>query len=96
LLKPVTTTIEENGEVKEVILPNLYFIKNRALLKELAMFNPFINVDRVRSLGMLMLYREEKMVLYSGDLQHGKNVKKKEEDDFFSKNYDKKFNLTMS
>jgi len=46
------------------MVPNLYFIKCRALLKELVLFNPDINVDRVRALGMVMLYREEFMILY--------------------------------
>lgn len=65
LLKPVTTT---SGEV-EITVPNLHFIRNRALLKELILFNPDINVDRIMSLVQLMLYREEKMILYQGDFK---------------------------
>ena len=49
-------------------MPNLYRLRNRALIKELILYNPDINTDRVRSLGILMLYREEKMLLYQGDM----------------------------
>lgn len=65
LLKPITTTSEE----VEITVPNLHFIRNRALLKELILFNPDINVDRIMSLVQLMLYREEKMILYQGDFK---------------------------
>lgn len=68
LLKPVTTVIEENGEQKEISVSNLYFLRNKALLKEFILFNPDINVDRIRALGMLMLYREEKIIMYQGDM----------------------------
>ena len=68
LLKPVPTIIKEDGEDKEITVSNLFFIRNRALLKELVLFNPDINVDRIRALGMLMLYREEKMILYQGNI----------------------------
>ena len=68
LLKPVNiiTKNDEGGEI-ETTVPNLYRIRNRALLEELIAFNPEINVDRVRALGMVMLYREEKMILYQGN-----------------------------
>lgn len=68
LLKPVATVIEENGEQKEISVSNLYFLRNKALIKELILFNPDINVDRIRALGMLMLYREEKIIMYQGDM----------------------------
>lgn len=68
LLKEVTINVQEEDEDKIVTTYNLYFIKNRALLRELVLYNPDINVDRVRALGMLMLYREEKMILYQGDM----------------------------
>lgn len=67
LLKPVNiVTKNDEGEEIETTVPNLYRIRNRALLEELIAFNPEINVDRVRALGMVMLYREEKMILYQG------------------------------
>lgn len=74
---------------------NLFFIRNRALLKELILFNPDINVDRIRALGMVMLYRQEKIILYQGDM----SVERQEKadatylgnDPFFTKNYDARF-----
>lgn len=68
LLKPVNIiTKNDEGEEIETTVPNLYRVRNRALLEELIAFNPEINVDRVRALGMVMLYREEKMILYQGN-----------------------------
>lgn len=94
LLKPVTTIIEQEGEDIEVTVPNLHFIKNRALLKELILFNPDINVDRIMSLVQLMLYREEKMVLFNGNLNHSRESVPADylgNDSFFTNNYDRKF-----
>lgn len=90
LIKPITTITKEDGEDKEITMANLYRIRNRALLKELVNWNPEINVDRISSLIQLMLYREEKMVLYQGDLAGGKSrqaVKGLESDDYFERNY---------
>lgn len=94
LLKPVPSVIEEDNEEKEITIPNLYLIKNRALIKELILFNPDINVDRVRALGLLMLYREEKMILYNGDVKNkemNNNTNYLGNDDFFKNNYDLRF-----
>lgn len=90
LIKPVT---QQNDEGETVTIPNLALIKNRALLKELILYNPDINVDRIRALGMAMLYREEKMIIYQGDIkQTNKPIQK--EDDYFIKNYDNRFSKT--
>lgn len=92
LLKPIPTVIQEDGEDKQVMIPNLYRIRNRALLQELIAFTPEINVDRVRSLGMVMLYREEKMILYNGSISQDKfdkaDANDLSNDDFFKRNYD--------
>lgn len=89
LLKPVTMSREENGEEIQYTLPNVHFVKNRALLKELALFNPDMNVDRIKSLCQLMLYREEKMILYQGNPQNNRqdNSNYAGEDPFFKDNY---------
>lgn len=91
LLKPVPMIIEENGEVRETTVPNLYRIKNRALLEELINYTPELNVDRIRSLGMAMLYREEKMILYQGnpsaDREEKADANYLGNDPFFSRNY---------
>lgn len=90
LLKPVPVVQETEEGITEYTVPNLHFIKNRALLKELMLYNPIINVDRIMSLAQLMLYREEKMILYQGD--PSKNSNKIESDYlgndlFFTRNY---------
>ena len=94
LIKPVPTTITEDGEEKTIEIANLYFIRNRALLEELIAFNPEINVDRIRALGMVMLYREEKLILYQGNLNAEAREKANSSylgnDDFFSRNYDQR------
>lgn len=90
LLKPVTITKEEGNEVIEYTVPNLSFIKNRALLKELMLYNPAINVDRIMSLCQLMLYREEKMIIYQGDPRRAEkkdNSSYLGNDPFFKRNY---------
>ena len=54
------------------------------------LYNPAINVDRIMSLVQLMLYREEKMILYQGDPTKAKRVDDKNylgNDPFFSRNY---------
>ena len=89
LLKPVTKIeTTDKGEEVEVTVSNLHYIRNRALLKELILWNPYGNYDRIMSLLQMMLFREEKMVLYQGE------IKKSEQkatgmaaDDYWSKNY---------
>ena len=94
LRKPIVSIeTDAEGNNKEVTIPNLYRIKNRALLKELVLWNPQGNFDRVMSLVQLMLYREEKMVLYHGDLRHTEEVSSgMEKDDYWDKNYPGKKN----
>lgn len=89
LRKPITTIEKgEDGTEHEVTIPNLYRIRNRALLKELVLWNPQGNFDRVMSLVQLILYREEKMVLYHGDLKHTEKLPSgMEKDDYWAKNY---------
>ena len=96
LIKPITVIERDtSGNEIEVQKRNLFHIRNRALLVELTLFNPQINVDRIRSLGMLMLYREEKLILYGGDIrQSERNSKDKDylgNDPFFTSNYDDRF-----
>lgn len=94
LRKPIVSIeTDAEGNNNEVTIPNLYRIKNRALLKELVLWNPQGNFDRVMSLVQLMLYREEKMVLYHGDLRHTEEISSgMEKDDYWDKNYPGKKN----
>ena len=89
LLKPTVKIFKnEEGEDDEITISNLYNIRNRALLKELILYNPQINVDRIMALCMLMIYREEKMVLFQGDMKRDKEEPVgMEADDYWSKNY---------
>lgn len=90
LMKPVTVIQNVDGEDVEVTIYNLNFLRNRALIEELIAFNPEINVDRIRALGMVMLYREEKMVLYQGNPSRDSEEVPKDylgNDKFFTENY---------
>ena len=99
LLKPVNVIQKVDGEDTEVTIPNLMLIRNRALLEELALWNPDGNFDRVSALGMTMLLREDKMILYDGNLSKSKDVTPKDylgNDDFFNRNFDKRFNKSVN
>lgn len=89
LLKPVVTQVVEDGIPKEVTMPNLFTIKSRALLEELIAYTPELNVDRIRALGMVMLYREEKMILFQNKVTEDryKDSSYLGNDDFFNRNY---------
>lgn len=93
----VSIETDAEGNNNEVTIPNLYRIKNRALLKELVLWNPQGNFDRIMSLVQLMLYREEKMVLYHGYLRHTEEVSSgMEKDDYWDKNYPGKKNYAIA
>jgi hypothetical protein len=89
LLKPVTKIeTDEQGDEHEVTIPNLYLIRNRALLKELILWNPFGNYDRIMAMVQLMLYREEKIILFQGDMKRSENKPTGiAADEYWSKNY---------
>lgn len=95
LLRPVPVIQTIDGEDQEVMIPNLYTLRSRALIKELILYNSEGNFDRISSMGMLMLLREDKIILYKGEVS-----KSKEEDTsasylgndpFFKTNYDARF-----
>ena len=91
LMMPIPTITKEGDEEIETNIPNLYRLKNRALLEELINFTPEINVDRIRAMGMVMLYREEKMILYQGHMSADRESKASANylgnDPFFEINY---------
>ena len=68
LLSPVPVIQTIDGESKEVMVPRLFTVRNRALLKELINYNPEGNFDRISAMGMLMLLREDKMIKYQGNV----------------------------
>ena len=95
LIKPVVVDKMIDGESTEVTIPNLMFVRNRAFLQELVSYNPLGNFDRIRAFGMLMLYRQEKIILYQGDMNktidEERYKEQAENDEFFTENYDRRF-----
>lgn len=96
LLSPVPTIQKIDGEEQEVMIPRLFTIRNRALIKELILYNSEGNFDRISAMGMLMLLREDRMIAYQGDISKEKEEKYSStylgNDPFFTSNYDKRFN----
>ena len=95
LLSPVPIMQTIDGEEKEVLVPRLFTVRNRALLKELINYNSEGNFDRISAMGMLMLLREDRMIRYQGDVSKEKQEKANSSydgnDPFFKRNYDSKF-----
>lgn len=93
-LVPIERT-GEDGNKEIVQTPSLYLLKARALIEEAIQFNPEINVDRIRALGMVMLYREEYIILYGNNLNRESREKVRRDDPsndpFFQRNYDFRF-----
>lgn len=95
LLAPVPIMQNIDGEEKEVMVPRLFTVRNRALLKELINYNSEGNFDRISAMGMLMLLREDRMIRYQGDVSKEKQEKANSSydgnDPFFKRNYDSRF-----
>ena len=95
LLAPVPITQTIDGEEKEVMVPRLFTVRNRALLKELINYNSEGNFDRISAMGMLMLLREDRMIRYQGDASKEKQERANNSydgnDPFFKRNYDFRF-----
>ena len=95
LLAPVPIVQIIDGEEKEVMVPRLFTVRNRALLKELINYNSEGNFDRISAMGMLMLLREDRMIRYQGDVSKEKQEKANSSydgnDPFFKRNYDSRF-----
>lgn len=91
--RPIVTKDDEGNDI-ESEEQTLYTLKNRALIEELVAFNPEINVDRIRALGMVMLYRQEKLILYQNSINKEDRERIEADylgkDDYFSRNYDKR------
>ena len=91
LLKPVTKIEEVDGQEVEVSVPQLVYSKQRALLKELTLWNPDGNFDEHDALGMLMLLREDRLRLM-GDRSFEQTMSSNRkdylgDDPFFSDSY---------
>lgn len=95
LLAPIPIMQTIDGEEKEVMVPRLFTVRNRALLKELINYNSEGNFDRISAMGMLMLLREDRMIRYQGDVSKEKQERANNSydgnDPFFKRNYDFRF-----
>lgn len=91
LLRPTIVVQEVDGEPTEVTIPALFTLRSRALIKELINYNNEGNFDRISSMGMLMLLREDKMITYQGNISREKQERASKSylgnDPFFSRNY---------
>lgn len=99
--KLVHISIEkEDGTYDQVSVPVIHTLKTRALIEEAIQFNPEINVDRIRAMGMVMIYRQEYIIRY-GDNMNAESREKYNEDDlsndpYFRNNYDLRFGSKFS
>lgn len=95
LIKKQVVLVKEDGQEKEVEIPNLFTVKNRAFLQEAAAYNPTANFDRIRAFGMVMIYREAFLILYQGDtnkaVEEDVDANAPENDEFFQENFDGRF-----
>jgi hypothetical protein len=91
LLRPTIIVQDVDGEPTEVAVPSLFTLRSRALIKELINYNSEGNFDRISSMGMLMLLREDKMITYQGNVSKEREEKASSSylgnDPFFSRNY---------
>jgi len=79
----------DDGEIHQVMVPNLYTIRCRALLDEMVNYEPSmrkLNVDRIRALSQCMLYREQFIILYGGATPETE-TKDAADDEFFDRDW---------
>ena len=93
LMQPVTIYQTIDGKETETTVYKLYTVRNRAFLRECSLFNPDINVDRIRAFGAVMLSREQHLIYNNGTLKRDSEKIEKDylgNDDFFTRNYDRR------
>ena len=88
MLKPREIIKVVDGQEQTITVPNVMTWWNRALLEEAKGWNPDGNFDRISAMGMLMLYREEVLVINHGEINKTENTANpKANDPFFERNY---------
>lgn len=100
LLQPVPMMIKEDDQEKEIQVARLFTLRNRALIEEMIAYNDVGNFDRVSSMMMLMLLREDKMITYGGDLRKSERDSENSSDylgndPFFKDNYNSRLRNTV-
>ena len=88
MLRPTVVGNDESGN--PITVPNVMTWWNRALLEEARQWNPDGNFDRISALGMLMIYREEKLVTTFGNVKSDDTHDTKADDPYFERNYRRK------
>lgn len=84
---PVETK-DEKGVVHIEQVPQLYKIRNRALLQELISYGPEVNTDRIRALAQVMFYREQFVIMYGGSpAADGEESVGDADDEFFNRDW---------
>lgn len=81
---------DDHGEKHQEEIPMLYTLRNRALLEELVAYEPDLrkkNVDRIRALSQVMLYREQFIILYGGVDAYMDETPSTAEDEFFDRDW---------
>ena len=72
------------------------------MIQELIYYNPFNNFDRVSALIMLMIYREQFLIMYEGNVSKGSINDASNDpnyagnDEFFRKNFVERFGKDKS
>lgn len=90
LMQPVNIVQTVNKEEVETTIYKLYTVENRAFLRECSLFNPDINVDRIRAFGAVMLSREQHLIYNNGTLKRDSEKVERDylgNDDYFTRNY---------
>ena len=91
LLRPITMLKKYQDEEEEIVVARLFTLRTRALIEELISYNDVGNFDRVSSMMMLMLLREDRMVRYNGNLLASREEDGDKNylgnDPFFERNY---------
>lgn len=78
---------DELGEPHIEYIPQLYRLRNRALLEELIGYGPGVNTDRVSALQQTMMFREHFIILYGGAVSNSADEKDVSDDEFFDKDW---------
>lgn len=89
LMQPITVPSPTESD-KEITVPKLNFVINRAFLRECVQYSPYGNFDRIRAIGILMMYREQKMIDFGGTYRDEEAISSIASDDYFTRNYEAK------
>ena len=94
LLKPVENIVQNDDGTESIVMNNnISFLRQKSLIQELIQYNPDGNFDRVSSLIMLMLLREDRLIVTggSGKIDDDYDDGYLGNDTFFTQNYEARF-----